>query len=80
MSTQIAIRLPDEVVEFIDEQVRSGNARSRAAVVSRSIARDARRQRAEQDIVRLLAEREAGGFNEFDDLAAMASRTMLDID
>jgi Arc/MetJ-type ribon-helix-helix transcriptional regulator len=30
-STQIAIRLPDEMVEFIDRQVRDGKRKSRAA-------------------------------------------------
>jgi Arc/MetJ-type ribon-helix-helix transcriptional regulator len=50
MSTQIAIRLPDDMVAFIDELVRSGDARSRAAVVSRALDRERRRKIAERDV------------------------------
>jgi Arc/MetJ-type ribon-helix-helix transcriptional regulator len=49
MSTQIAIRLPDDMVAFIDELVRSGDAGSRAAVVSRALERERRRKVAERD-------------------------------
>lgn len=54
MSTQIAVRLPDELVAYVDEAVATGRARSRAELVARLIARDARRHRAEQDLHRLL--------------------------
>ena len=49
MSTQIAIRLSDDMVAFIDDLVRSGDARSRAAVVSRALERERRRKVAERD-------------------------------
>jgi Arc/MetJ-type ribon-helix-helix transcriptional regulator len=49
MSTQIAIRLPDDMVAFIDDLVRSGDAGSRAAVVSRALDRERRRKVAERD-------------------------------
>ncbi|MGH3556510.1 YlcI/YnfO family protein, partial [Mycobacterium sp.] len=44
MSTQIAVRLPDEIVAFIDDEVRGQHARSRAAVVVRALERERRRR------------------------------------
>jgi hypothetical protein len=49
MSTQIAIRLPDEIVEFVDAQVSSGAARSRADFIWHAIKREQRRLAAEHD-------------------------------
>jgi len=55
MSTQIAVRLPDELVAYVDRAVAEGRVRSRAELVARLIERDARRQRAEEDLA-VLAE------------------------
>lgn len=49
MSKQIAVRLPDELVAFVDDIVDSGNGRSRAAVVTRALERERRRAIAERD-------------------------------
>ncbi len=49
MSKQIAVRLPDELVEFVNEIVGSGSARSRASVVTRALDRERRRVVAERD-------------------------------
>jgi Arc/MetJ-type ribon-helix-helix transcriptional regulator len=49
MSTQIAVRLSDDMVAFIDDLVRRGDAGSRAAVVSRALERERRRKVAERD-------------------------------
>lgn len=49
MSKQIAVRLPDELVAFVDEMVESGAERSRAAVVSRALTRERRRAIAAHD-------------------------------
>jgi Arc/MetJ-type ribon-helix-helix transcriptional regulator len=49
MSKQIAVRLPDELVEFVDSAVASGRARSRASVVTRALERERRRVVAEKD-------------------------------
>jgi Arc/MetJ-type ribon-helix-helix transcriptional regulator len=49
MTTQIAVRLPDELVEFVDRTVASGDARSRASVVSRALERERRRAIAQKD-------------------------------
>jgi antitoxin MazE3 len=54
MSKQIAVRLPDELVDFVDEIVDSGTERSRAAVVTRALERERRRASAERD-ARILA-------------------------
>ena len=49
MSKQIAVRLPDELVAFVDDVVQSGSERSRAAVVTRALERERRRMIAARD-------------------------------
>lgn len=49
MTKQIAVRLPDELVAFVDEIVASGRERSRAAVVTRALEREQRRMVAARD-------------------------------
>jgi Arc/MetJ-type ribon-helix-helix transcriptional regulator len=49
MSKQIAVRLPDELVDFVDELVDAGAGRSRAAVVTRALERERRRSVAVRD-------------------------------
>ncbi len=49
MTQQIAVRLPDAPVEFVDEVVRSGAERSRAAVVARALERERPRAMASRD-------------------------------
>jgi Arc/MetJ-type ribon-helix-helix transcriptional regulator len=49
MSKQIAVRLPDELVEFVDGVVESGAGRSRAAVVTQALDRERRRVIAARD-------------------------------
>jgi Arc/MetJ-type ribon-helix-helix transcriptional regulator len=49
MSKQIAVRLPDELVDFVDTIVDSGASRSRAAVVTRALERERRRAVAARD-------------------------------
>jgi Arc/MetJ-type ribon-helix-helix transcriptional regulator len=49
MSKQIAVRLSDELVEFVDRAVASGGARSRASVVTQALERERRRVIAEKD-------------------------------
>lgn len=55
MSKQIAVRLPEKLVDFIDETVASGAEGSRAAVVTRALERERRRRLAERD-ARILAQ------------------------
>lgn len=49
MSKQIAVRLPDELVDFLDELIAAGRFDSRAAVVTRELKRLKRRIEAEAD-------------------------------
>jgi Arc/MetJ-type ribon-helix-helix transcriptional regulator len=49
MSKQIAVRLDDDLVAFVDEVVHSGRERSRAAVVTRALERERRRAAAARD-------------------------------
>lgn len=65
VSTQIAVRLPDDLVEFVDELVRLGDAPSRAAVVARALRRERRQAAAARDAA-ILARTEAGAGPETD--------------
>lgn len=65
MSTQIAVRLPDEMVAFLDRSVASGRAPSRAALVASALEREMRRLTAEQDAAIL---RDQGAVDDLDDL------------
>jgi Arc/MetJ-type ribon-helix-helix transcriptional regulator len=80
MSIQIAVRLAEESVSFIDEQIRSGRARSRADVISKALLREARRERAARDLERIIADRATNGPDDFDELARAAGSTALNLD
>lgn len=78
MTKQIAVRIPEELVAFVDDLVRQGDAASRAAVVSRALERERRRKIAERD-ARILAEQ--AGDADLDSLAQFAASTpMEDLD
>lgn len=49
MSIQIAVRLPAEMVAFLDRAVAAGDAPSRAALVQSALEREMRRRLAERD-------------------------------
>jgi Arc/MetJ-type ribon-helix-helix transcriptional regulator len=77
MSTQIAVRLPDEVVEFVDSQVSGGAAKSRAEFIWHAIRREQRRIEAERDLQILIEQ----PYDEFDDMhASIARRGYPDLD
>lgn len=73
---QIAVRLPDAMVKFLDQLVAEGQAPSRASVIERALAREFRRQIAARDAV-ILAE--VGADPDMDSLADYASRASLDV-
>jgi Arc/MetJ-type ribon-helix-helix transcriptional regulator len=77
MSKQIAVRLPEDVVDFVDEIVRNGGATSRAAVVTRALERERRRAVAARDAEIL---QRAGTDADMDRLAAHAARVPLDLE
>ncbi|MGH2901259.1 MAG: ribbon-helix-helix domain-containing protein, partial [Solirubrobacteraceae bacterium] len=76
MSIQIAVRLPDELVDFLDAQVRAGDAKSRATVVTRALQRERRRVIAARDAA-ILAASEVDA--DMDGLAAHVARAALDL-
>ena len=76
MTSQITVRLPTELVAFIDQRVRLGAARSRAAVVADALARARREEIAARD-VEILTEG-AGDDDELDSLAAYGARLKRD--
>lgn len=67
MSKQIAVRLPDDIVDFVDGLVAEGVAPSRAGVVHRALERERRRAVAARDAAIL-----AGGADDPDDLQRLA--------
>ncbi|WP_163541849.1 ribbon-helix-helix domain-containing protein [Occultella kanbiaonis] len=67
MTTQITVRLPDEMVAFLDRSVAAGEAPSRATVVASALEREMRRRLAEADAA-ILHERGAA-----DDLDAVVA-------
>ncbi len=75
MSVQIAVRLPEELVAFLDELVADGRSTSRAAAVTRALQRERRRERAARDAAILAADHIP---DDLDDLAAYAGHQSLD--
>ncbi len=69
MSVQIAVRLPDETVDYIDGLVRGG-AGSRAAVVTRALKLYRQQLSGEQDARILQA---SGDYEDFDGLVSHVS-------
>jgi antitoxin MazE3 len=76
MSKQIAVRLPDDIVDFVDEVVGSGTEPSRAAVVTRALERERRRAIAARD-AEILAR--SGPDPELAGLAEYAARLPSDL-
>ena len=71
MTTQIAIRLPDEIVQFLDQLVAQGEAKSRAAAVMRALELDRRRRMAEHDAAIYAGSED----RDLDSLAAWAAKS-----
>jgi Arc/MetJ-type ribon-helix-helix transcriptional regulator len=76
MSKQIAVRLPNDIVEFVDGQVSAGKAASRAVVVNRALERERRRAIASRDAA-ILAE--AGDDADMQSLAEHVADTPLEL-
>jgi Arc/MetJ-type ribon-helix-helix transcriptional regulator len=74
MSKQITVRLPDELVAFMDQLVGENKAASRASVVARAMERERRRELAARDLA-LLSEH--GDYPDLDGLAGAAAGTVL---
>ena len=78
MSIQIAVRLPDQLVNSLDELVDSGAARSRASVIGRALLRELRYQRMLQEVEILNSG--IGADEDLDSLARFGSGLPLDVD
>jgi Arc/MetJ-type ribon-helix-helix transcriptional regulator len=68
MSTQITVRLPSDLVAYVDSLVSEG-AGSRAAVVARALNLHQQQMRGERD-ARILEE--TGDYDDFDDMVGHA--------
>jgi Arc/MetJ-type ribon-helix-helix transcriptional regulator len=68
--------LPEELARFIDQLVTDGRAPSRAAVVSRALQRERRREEAARDAAILAAG--TPGADDLDALAEYGARTSFD--
>lgn len=77
MSKQIAVRLPDDLVAFVDGLITDGDAPSRAFVVTRALERERRRAVAARDAA-ILARFEPD--TDMDALADHASSIEIDLD
>ena len=75
MTTQITVRIDDDLVAYADEEVSAGRVRSRAALVERALRRERRRMLAERD-----AQIYARMRPEDDDLAAFTTAAVADLD
>jgi Arc/MetJ-type ribon-helix-helix transcriptional regulator len=75
MTVQIAVRLDEELVAFVDEVVADGGAASRAQVVARALERERRRRIAARDAAIYAAGSDAE--DDLDALARYARRTPL---
>ncbi len=67
MSTQIAVRLPDTLVAFLDREISQGHANSRAELVSRALRRMEREHVAARDLEIIIA----SGGNPYSELEGM---------
>ena len=74
MSKQIAVRLPDDLVQFVDALVDHGDATSRADVVTVALDRERRRRIAERDAAILASASDP----DLDGLAAYAAQVPMD--
>ena len=63
MSKQIAVRLPDDLVDFVDGLIAAGAATSRADVVARALHRERRRAAAARDAEIYAQSADAGEFD-----------------
>jgi Arc/MetJ-type ribon-helix-helix transcriptional regulator len=66
MTTQIAVRLPDELVDELDTLIAAGRDTSRASVVEEALRRELRRRLWELEVERLIVTGDT-----YEDLAGM---------
>jgi Arc/MetJ-type ribon-helix-helix transcriptional regulator len=79
MSIQVAVRLPEGIVAFIDEEIAAGNADSRAEVIYNALEREYRLRCTERDLVVMMERKRRGEHDEGDDIARWRSENPLDL-
>jgi len=81
MSVQITVRLPDDLVAFVDGLVADGSVTSRADAVARALSRERRRRAALADvaILRQAADTAEPGPADLDGLAEYTAAHPLDL-
>lgn len=77
MSTQIAVRLPDDMVTFLDRAVADGRAASRAALVAMAVEREMRAEAAQRD-AEILSD--VGPEDDLDDVVSWTARNLTESD
>ena len=77
MSKQIAVRLPEDLVKFIDDLVAKGEVPSRAAAVVRALTREQRRMRIAEDVAILSRSRVT---DDLDELAEYGVHQPIELD
>jgi Arc/MetJ-type ribon-helix-helix transcriptional regulator len=77
MTTQITVRLPDDLVVFVDELVSAGAATSRADAVARALTRERRWRTALADVAIL---RQGNDDPDLDAIAEHAAASPVDVD
>jgi Arc/MetJ-type ribon-helix-helix transcriptional regulator len=77
MTVQITVRLPDDLVAFVDAEVAEGTASSRADAVAKALVRARRRRVALADVEIL---RRESGDGDLDGPAAHAAHQPIDLD
>ncbi len=77
MSKQIAVRLPDELVDYIDELVKASETESRASFLTLAAKRERRRRLGALDAMIYASE---GEDPELDGFAAYAAGVELNLD
>lgn len=80
MSKQIAVRLPDALVDQIDALVKEGTLVSRAAFVTSALEREFRRRLADRDAEIYAATESQDDPDDLNGLARWASRQQPDLD
>ena len=78
MSTQIAVRLPDELVAELDSLVQSGEEPSRASIVERALLRELRRRVWAREVAILTAH--GSTYEDLEGLDADLSRSLESLD
>ena len=78
MSTQIAVRLPDELVAELDSLVQSGEEPSRASIVETALVRELRRRVWVREVAILTAH--GSSYEDLEGLDAYLNRSLEALD